>query len=347
MEELIVIGLDLAKNVFQVHGMDARGRKVCGRRLRRSEVMGYFAKLPAVLVGMEACSSAHYWARQLEELGHRVKLMAPQHVKPYVKGNKTDARDAAAIAEAAMRDSVPSVPIRSIESQQMQALHRIREGWMKARTATSNQIRGLLGESGEAIPQGYKPLRERVAQWQEGAGELWVLLKGGIEQLMDHLRWLEQQIAQLELQIKQHHLGNAASRLIESIPGVGVLTASAMVASVGNGKQFPSARHLASWIGLTPREHSSGGKHVLLGISKRGNCYLRRLLVQGACSVLKVRINQSAYADDWAVRLAHRRGYQVAAVALAAKNARRIWAMLRSGEVFHREHLPHQAGSCA
>lgn len=343
MEELSVIGLDLAKNVLQVHGMDARGRKCCGRRLRRAEVMGYFAQLPPVLVGLEACSGAHHWARRIEGLGHRVKLMAPQHVKPYVQGNKTDARDAAAIAEAAARASVPAVAIRTVESQQVQALHRVREGWMKQRTATSNQIRGLLGEFGEAIPQGYKRLREHVALWHERADESWAMLKRAIAQLIDQLRLLEQRIAELEWQIKQQHQVNAASRLIESIPGVGVLTASAMVASVGRGEQFPSARHLASWIGLTPREHSSGGKQVLLGISKRGNSYLRKLLVQGACSVLKVRINQSAYADDWSVQLARRRGHQVAAVALAAKNARRIWAMLQSGEVFRREAVLHGA----
>jgi transposase len=347
MEELSVVGLDLAKNVMQVHGMDARGRKCFGRQIRRSEVMGFFAKLPSVLVGIEACSGAHHWARRIERLGHRVKLMAPHHVKPYLRGNKTDARDAAAIAEAAARESVPAVAIRSVESQQLQALHRVREEWMKQRTATSNQIRSLLGEFGETIPQGYKRLREHVALWYEGADESWTMLKGMIEQQMNHLRLLEQWIAALELQIKQQHQVNPASRLIESIPGVGVLTASAAAASVGRGEQFPSARHLASWIGLTPREHSSGGKQVLLGISKRGNCYLRKLLVQGACSVLKVRMNQSAYAEDWAVRLAHRRGHQVAAVALAAKNARRIWAMLRSGEVFRSEHLPHGAESCA
>ncbi|HSD40226.1 MAG TPA: IS110 family transposase [Rhodocyclaceae bacterium] len=338
MEELKVVGLDLAKSVFQVHGMNAEGRKLCGKRLGRSEVVAYFAKLPPTLVGMEACGGAHHWARVLSGLGHRVKLMAPQHVKPFVHGNKTDARDAAAIAEAATRQSVPRVAVRSVEGQQMQALHRVRDLWMKQRIALGNQIRGLLSEFGEVIPQGFKRLKQDVAQWQARAGVELVTLKELVVQLMHALRELEERIHVLEVRIRQQHKGNAASRLIESIPGVGLLSATAVVASFGQCESFESARKFSCCLGLTPREHSSGGKQMLLGITKRGNGYVRKLLIHGARSVLKVRMNNAAHAEDWVVKLAKRRGHNIAAVALAAKNARRIWAMLRTGEMFRVDY---------
>ena len=338
MEDLKVVGLDLAKNVFQVHGINSQGRKLCGQKLKRAELMAYFAQLPAVLVGMEACGGAHEWARRIEALGHRVKLMAPQHVKPFVQGNKTDARDAAAIAEAANRESVPSVAVRSVEGQQMQALHRVRELWMKQRVALGNQIRGLLAEFGEVMPQGLKKLKEEVALWQARATPDLAVLKGVIEQLMSTLRDQEKRISELEVQIKHLHQGNAASRLIESIPGVGLLSATAVVASFGQCEHFESARKFSSCLGVTPREHSSGGKQMLLGISKRGNKYIRKLLIHGARAVLKARMNNEAHAQDWAVKLAKRRGHNIAAVALAAKNARRIWAMLRTGQLFRADY---------
>ncbi|HSD38467.1 MAG TPA: IS110 family transposase, partial [Rhodocyclaceae bacterium] len=326
MEELKVVGLDLAKSVFQVHGMNDEGRKRCGKKLGRSEVVAYFARLPPTLVGMEACGGAHHWARTLSGLGHQVKLMAPQHVKPFVQGNKTDARDAAAIAEAATRQSVPRVAVRSVEGQQMQALHRVRDLWMKQRIALSNQIRGLLCEFGEVIPLGFKRLKQDIAAWQARAGVELVTLKELIVQLMHVLQELEERIRVLEVRIRQQHKGNAASRLIESIPGVGLLSATAVVASFGRCESFESARKFSCCLGLTPREHSSGGKQMLLGITKRGNGYVRKLLIHGARAVLKVRMNNAAYAEDWVVKLAKRRGHNIAAVALAAKNARRIWA---------------------
>lgn len=339
MEDLKVVGLDLAKSVFQVHGINSEGRKLCGRQLKRAQVMDYFAQLPPVLVGMEACSGAHEWARRISSLGHQVKMMAPQYVKAYVQGNKTDARDAAAIAEAANRKSVAAIAVRSVEGQQMQALHRVRELWMKQRIALSNQIRGLLAEFGEVMPLGIKRLKQEVALWQEKAGPDLYVLKALIEQIMSGLRALEERISALEVKIKQAHKGNAASRLIESIPGVGLLSATAVVASFGRCENFDSARKFASCLGVTPREHSSGGKQLLLGITKRGNKYVRKLLIHGARAVLKGRMNNEAYAEDWAVKLAKRRGHNIAAVALAAKNARRIWAMLRTGEVFRDDYV--------
>jgi transposase len=338
MKEIKVIGLDLAKNVFQVHGMDATGGKVVGKKLKRGEVLNWFAQQPPVLVGMEACGGAHYWAHEISRFGHTVKMMAPQHVKPYVQGNKTDARDAAAIAEAAQRESVPTVAVRDLAGQQMQALHRVRDLWMKQRVALSNQTRGLLAEFGQVMPLGLARLKTEVALWQARDEPAMVVLKELITQLMTAIGELDTKISQIEVQITQLHRSNAASRLIETIPGVGLLTATAVVASFGECAQFPRARQFASCLGITPREHSSGGKQTLLGISKRGNPYIRRLLVHGARSVLTARMNKPAYADDWAVKLAIRRGHNIAAVALAAKNARRIWAMLHTGEVFRADH---------
>jgi len=346
MEQISVVGLDLAKNVFQVHAADTRGKKVLSRRLKRAQVMEFFAALPACRVGMEACGGAHEWARRISALGHEVKLMAPQYVKAYVQGHKTDARDAAAICEAASRASVPAVAIRSRHSQQMQALHRVREGWMKQRTATSNQIRGLLAEFGVAMAAGMRQLKTQVRQWQEQMRDELGLLCGLLDQLLEHLAQLEERIAQVDHQLLQAHREDAASTLIESIPGVGVMTATAVVASFGRAQAYPEARRFANALGLTPRQHSSGDKQVLLGISKRGNGYVRKLLVHGARAVLKARMNKAIYADDWAVRLAARRGFNIAACALAAKNARRIWAMLRSGETF-RDGYAQTKGVCA
>jgi transposase len=346
MQELKVVGLDLAKNVFQVHGIDDRGRKVRGAKLKRGQVLPYFANLPPVLVGMEACGGAHNWARRILALGHQVKLMAPQHVKAYVQGNKTDARDAAAIAEAAAREAVPSVAVRSVQSQQMQGLHRVRELFMRQRIANTNQIRGLLGEFGVVMPQGIKRLRTEVVRWQAQASPELAQLKEMVELLMEALRQTEERISRIEVRIQQMHREDGASRQIESIPGVGVLTATAALASFGGCENFESSRKFASCLGLTPREHSSGGNQKLLGISKRGNKYVRKLLIHGARAVLKARMNKESHAGDWEIKLAKRRGHNIAAVALAAKNARRIWAMLRTGEAFRADYAQAKS-ACA
>ncbi len=338
MEKITVIGLDLAKNIFQVHGANARGKKLLSKKLKRSEVMEFFASQPPCLVGMEACGGAHEWARQIQSLGHDVKLMAPQYVKGFVQGNKTDARDAAGIAEAAVRESIQRVTIRSREEQQIQALHRVREAWVKHRTATANQIRGLLAEFGQILTPGLRHLRREVALWQEQSRGMLGILNGLVDELLQYLSELEERIGKVEKQIKQVLQSNPACKLIETIPGVGVLTATAIIGSFGRAENFTEGRKFANALGLTPREHSSGGKQVLLGLSKRGNGYVRKLLVHGARSVLQARINKPAYAEDWVVKLAKRRGHNVAVCALAAKNARRIWAMLQSGEVFRADH---------
>lgn len=346
MDKISVIGLDLAKNVFQVHGANAEGKKVLSRRLKRGEVLAFFAALTPCRVGMEACGGAHEWARRIEALGHAVKLMAPQYVKAYVQGNKTDARDAAAICEAAGRQSVPAVAIRSRDSQQMQALHRVREGWMKQRTATANRIRGLLAEFGQALTPGMRRLRAEVCAWQSQARTELGMLCGLVDELLQHLAQLEERIAKVDKQILQAHQDHAACKLIEGIPGVGVMTATAVVSSFGRAEMFAAGRQFSCALGLTPKERSSGGKQVLLGISKRGNGYVRKLLVHGARAVLRARMNKPEYADDWVVKLAQRRGHNIAVCALAAKNARRIWAMLHSGEVF-RAGYAQTKGVCA
>jgi len=338
MEKISVIGLDLAKNVFQVHGAGSDGKKRLSKKLKRSELLEFFAKMPRCLVGLEACGGAHEWARRLEALGFTVKMMAPQHVKPYVQGNKTDARDAAAICEAASRPAVPAIAIRTRDSQQMQCLHRVREGWMKQRTAVMNRIRGLLGEFGVAVSRGEKSLRLQVRQWQaEQALEL-PLVGRLMDESLDELDELDKRLAEVMAMLSQAHQADAASQLIASIPGVGPLSATAVISSFGRAQSFSNARKFASAIGLTPREHSSGGKQRLGGISKRGNSYIRKLLVHGARAVLWARMKKPDYADDWVVQLAQRRGHNVAVCALAAKNARRIWAILHSDKVFNPEH---------
>ena len=238
---------------------------------------------------MEACASAHHWARQLQKLGHQVKLMAPQFVKPYVKTNKNDAADAEAICEAVSRPNMRFVPIKNVEQQAVLALHRARAGFVKARTAQANQIRGLLGEYGIIIPQGIGHITKRLpAILEDGENELPGAFRQLLVRLAEHLKELDRQVDELEAQIEAWHRENAASRKLAQIPGIGPLTASALVASVGDASSFGNARQLAAWLGLVPRQHSSGGKPMLLGISKRGDAYLRTLLIHGARSVIRV-----------------------------------------------------------
>jgi transposase len=343
MEKDSVVGLDLAKNVFQVHCNDRQGKKVASRKLKRSEVLEYFAQLPPSLVGMEACGGAHEWARRISGLGHEVKMMAPQYVKPYVQREKTDARDARGIAEAVVRPAVPAVRIRTRAEQELQSLHRVRELWQKQRIATTNQLRGLLAEFGEVMSPGAKRLREQVRAWQGRAAD--GVLRQLVEDLLTHWSALETQLSAVEARIVLVHRANADSQRLDTIPGVGVLTATATVAAFGNASTFATARRFACGLGLTPREHSSGGHQVRLGISKRGNTYVRRLLIHGARSVVKARMGNPRYANDWVVKLAQRRGHNIAVVALAAKNARRMWAVLQSGQPFRADYVKAVAGT--
>jgi transposase len=339
--QVTTVGLDLAKNVFQVHGVNGHGKAVIRKQLRRNQVAAFFANLPSCLVGMEACASAHHWARKLHTLGHTVRLMAPQFVKPYVKSNKNDAADAEAICEAVSRPSMRFVPVKNIEQQSVLSLHRVRQGFVKARTAQANQIRGLLGEYGLVVPQGITHIGQRVPDLiEDGAVELPGTFRLLIKRLLEHLKLLQRQVDEIEAQIKAWHRSSDASQRLEKVPGIGPLTATAIVAMVGNAKNFDNGRQLAAWLGVVPRQHSSGGKPTLLGMSKRGDAYLRTLLIHGARSVI-YRATQRADAQSWLFKLTTRRNKNVAAVALANKTARIVWALL----AHEREFKPDYAAA--
>jgi transposase len=332
---ITTIGIDLAKNVFQVHGTDERGKAVLTKVLRRAQMMPFFSQRAPCLIGMEACGSAHFWARKLRALGHTVKLMAPQFVKPYVKSNKNDARDAEAICEAVGRPSMRFVAIKTPEQQALLALHRARQGLVRARTAQGNQIRGLLAEFGCVIPKGRRHLEQHIPEILEDAENgLPGMSRELFARLLEHLRHLDVQVQGLEAQIKAWHREDAASRRLEAVPGIGPLTASALVASIGDARNFKNGRQLSAWLGLVPRQHSSGGKPTLLGISKRGDVYLRTLLIHGARAALQ-RMKSS---EHWGAALAERRNKNLAAVALANKNARIVWALLAHGRDFQADY---------
>lgn len=327
--KVTTIGIDLAKSIFQVHGVDGSGKTALQKRLRRKQVLPFFAQVPACLIGMEACSSAHYWARELEKLGHRVRLMAPQFVKPYVKANKTDVADAEAICEAVTRPSMRFVPIKSIDQHTVLSLHRARSGFVKSRTALANQIRGLLGEFGIILPPGISHIARGIPEVvEDGEYELSDLFRQLLLRLRSYMLELNRQIEELEDQIAEWHRNNEDSQRLAEIPGVGVLTASALVASIADANSFKNGRELAAWLGLVPRQHSSGGKPLLLGISKRGDTYLRTLLVHGARSVVRVAPNKQTPTDGWTNEMSTRRPMNVVSVARANKNARIAWALL-------------------
>jgi len=327
--KITTIGIDLAKSVFQIHGVDERGKTVLRKQLKREQMAPFFANLVPCLIGMEACGSAHFWANKLQALGHTVKLMAPQFVKPYVKTNKNDAADAEAICEAVSRPNMRFVPIKNGEQQAVLALHRARQGFVKARTAQANQIRGLLAEHGITIPQGIAHIGKRLPEiLEDGENGLPGTFRHLIERLGEHLKELDRQVKELEVQIQLWHRESTMSKKLAQIPGIGPVTASAIVASVGNAKNFENGRQLAAWLGLVPRQNSSGGKQTLLGISKRGDSYLRTLLIHGARAVIRVSERKAAYAGSWLACIMERRNKNVAAVALANKNARIVWALL-------------------
>jgi len=340
--EITAVGFDIAKSVFQVHGADAHGKVVTRKKLKRAQVLAYFATLPPCLVGMEACGGAHYWARKLQQLGHSVRLIAPQYVKAYVKTNKNDAIDAEAIWEALTRPNMRFAAIKSVEQQSVLSLHRARSALMKSRVAQANQIRGLLAEFGIVVPQGICKVFSEVPRLIDEAvdGDLPQPMRALMQRLMDHLRHLERQVGELETQIQLWHRQNAASKKIEAIPGVGVLSASAFVATVGDPKNFHDARQVSAWMGLVPRQRSSGGKQQLLGISKHGEVYLRTLFIHGARSVVKAaqRKTQPDERWRWLLELVKRRGVNIAAVALANKNARIAWALLAHEMEFRADY---------
>ena len=336
MSEISTIGFDIAKHVFQVHGADARGAMVLRRKLRRKEVIGFFADLPPCLVGMEACASAHYWARQLSALGHEVRLMPPEYVKAYVRRQKNDAADAEACCEAVGRPSMRFVPIKSEDQQSVLMLHRARDLLVRQRTMVMNALRGHLAEFGIIARQGVGGMDELLELLENAEdGSVPELARTALLPLAGQLRDLRVRINELDRQIHAWHRCNAQSRRLETVPGVGPITASAIVATVGDLSCFKSGRQFAAWLGLVPRQNSTGGKERLGRITRAGDPYLRRLLVVGAHAVLRFSGNARTALTRWAAELlAKNKHYTVAAVALANKMARVIWAMMVRGEEF-------------
>ena len=329
--KIMRIGLDLAKNVFHVHGVDIQGKKVLGRQLKRSQMMEFFQKLSPCLIGMEACASSHYWARTLAVMGHDVKLIAPQFVKPYVKGNKNDANDAEAICEAVSRPNMRFVPVKTIEQQDIQALHRIRSELVHQRTAKVNQIRGLLGEYGITVEQRVTALRKRLPEILEDAENgLTVDFRALLDGLREDMVNLDGRITTLDLAIQNLAQEHAGAKRLQQLRGIGPITATALIAALGDGRMFDRGRDAAAWCGLVPGQHSSGGKDKLLGISKRGDAYLRTLLIHGARSAILAAKDKEDRLSRWLQSLCSRRNKNIAAVALANKTMRMAWALLTS-----------------
>ena len=342
---ITTVGIDLAKQVFAVHGVDQHGKVVLKKILRREQMMTFFTKLNTCVVAMEACGSSHYWARRLAALGHTVKLIAPQFVKPYVKGNKHDAADAAAICEAASRPSMRFVAVKSPESQAVLALHRVRDGFIKTRTAQANQLRGLLAEFGLIVPQGMARLIQEVkGMIADDANGLPPLMRNLAQRMLSHLLELDRQVQEIDNQVRELSRQSSLCRRLEQVPGIGPITATALVATVGEQiREFRNGRQLAAFLGLVPKQHSSGGKERLQGISKRGDSYLRRLLVHGARAVLYYTMSKVERADSWLAQLAARRNPNVACVAQANKTARIVWAMMFHEREYHADFSKDRA----
>jgi len=335
MKEVTTIGLDLAKNVFQVHGVDGSGRTMIRRQLRRGQVLPFFKKLPPCLVGMEACATSHYWAREIRELGHEVRMMPARYVKPYVKRNKNDMADAEAICEAVTRPTMRFVPIKTPEQQSILVLHRTRDLFVRQRTMLINALRAHLAEFGIVAGVGRNGLEKLLEVIENGRDErVPPEARDCLLALRDQLALVKQQILGADRRILAWHRASEVSRRLDDIPGVGPLIATALVSSIPDPHAFRSGRDLAAWIGLVPRQNSTGGKERLGKISKAGNRYLRRLLVVGALSVIR-RAKQLGYTRrPWLSRLLERRSTKVAAIALANKMARTAWAMMAHGTCY-------------
>lgn len=335
MNNITTIGIDLAKLVFALHGVDETGKAVLIKpRVSRDQLSTIVAQLPPCLIGMEACSGAHHWARLFSQHGHTVKLMAPKFVTPYRmagKRGKNDANDAAAICEAVTRPTMRFVPIKDEDQQSVLTLHRVRQGFIEERTASYNRLRGLLAEFGIVLPQSVDRLRHQIGDHLD---QLPIMVKQCIIDLLHHTDTLTTHIDAYDHRIKTAAKQDIRSQQLMQLAGIGPTTASALVASIGNGHDFKNGRQLAAWLGLVPGQYSSGGKARLGRITKAGDAYLRSLLVLGARSVLNSRQGKQDGFSRWALNLHERRGYWKAVIAIAAKNARLIWAVLHYGESF-------------
>lgn len=338
--EVTTIGIDIAKRIFQLHGVDKRGKVVLKKRLMRDQVLIFMSNLPKCLVGIEACGGANYWARELGKLGHEVKLMAPQFVKPYVKTNKNDEADAEAICEAVTRPSMRFVPIKTSEQQDMLSIHRVRARLVKNRTALANEIRGLLLEFGIIIPQGVNKIVAKLTEILD-SNQLSDISHQTFSDLKEEFIVNNNRVKEVEKRLRLLASECNLYKKLEEIPGIGLVTGTALVASIGNASCFRNGRQLASWLGLVPRQNSSGGKTQLLGISKRGDVYLRSLLVQGARAVLNSKLRYTSKEEQnqedlskfslWICNLSERCGANKTVVAIANKLARVVFAVLKSG----------------
>ena len=333
MANITVLGIDLAKNIFQLHGIDNQGTKVLTKRVSRDKFLSTVANIPACKIGIEACGASHHWYRELVKLGHDVGMIAPQFVKPYVKSNKNDANDAEAIAEARSRPSMRYVPPKSIEQQDIQSIHRMRSGKVKARTALANQIRGLLVEYGIVIRQGIHNIGKKLPEILEDAdNSLTFLMRTELNGLYEDLKELDKRIEHYEITLMEFAREDERCKKLMKIEGIGMLSATALVASVGNGSAFKNGREMAAFMGLVPRHSASGNKTKLLGISKGGDVYLRTLLVHGGRSVVYSASRREDALGKWVNEKVSRSNKNKTAVAVANRNLRIAWSILTRGE---------------
>lgn len=334
MEEVTTIGLDLAKRVFQVHGADAKGRPVLQKKLRREDVLSVFAKLPPCIVGMEACASSHYWAREIRNLGHDVRMIPASYVKPYVARQKNDAADAAAICEAVTRPAVRSAPIKSLSQQAARVVHRTHEILSRQRVSLINAIRSHMAEFGVIAAAGPQHIGSLVERISHSATPLPDMVRAALNILADQLIALTKQINELEAQMRKHCRKEPEAARLLTIPGIGPITTSAILAGVPDIRGFKSGRDFAAWLGLVPRQNSSGGKERLGRITKMGDRTIRRLLVIGAMSTIRWSRSKENFAESWLGRIIARKPVKLAAVALANKMARIIWAVMTRQEAY-------------
>jgi transposase len=335
MKVVTVMGIDLAKSVFHAHGIDEHGKAVVRKKLRRAELMAFIANTPACLIGVEACGGANYWVRQFEKHGHTVKMMPPQYVKPYVKTNKNDFNDAEAICEAVGRPNMHFVPKKSIDQQDIQMLHRIRQRLVASRTQIVNEARGLLCEYGIIIAKGVSQFQKRMVDLlADESNELTQSSRVEMQELFSEFHEVNERVRRLDVKIAGIYKGNEICRRLSDVPGVGPLTATAIVAAVSDASVFKNGRQMSAWLGLVPRQDSSGGKTTLRGISKRGDVYLRTLLINGGRAVVARAKNKTDKFSQWISEKEKTRGKNKAAVAVANKNARVLWKLLKTGESY-------------
>jgi transposase len=333
--KITTVGLDIAKSIFHSYAINHTGRLIRKKQLKRKQLLAYFSKLEPSIVVMEACGGANYWAREFIKQGHQVKLIAPQYVKPFVKGNKNDYNDAQGIAEASQRSSMRFVPIKSLEQQDLQNVHRQRERVKKERTALANQIRGLLAEYGIVIKKGISAIRNELPSIIEDAeNDLTVMSRELFNELLEEFRAMGDLLEHCDTKIKIANKNNDVCTRLGDVLGIGDITSNALYAAAGDGKNFVNGRHFSAWIGLVPGQHSTGGKPRLLGISKRGNSYLRTLLIHGARAVLRHSEKKNDRFSIWAQALLKRRGQNKACVAVANKLARMAWVIMAKGETY-------------